>query len=138
MSINYKKVNDVPELVELTGTEKFIVNSNGKARQVSAELVGGGAEATVFYYEMAMEGDAVENSGSGLYDENGMEVSVATVFEALENGIVKLKPQGGSYLAQGHMVIDYVRLEENYGMLFMYVEGSLQTLYIGQSTQGPL
>lgn len=130
MSINYKKVNDIPELTELTGIEKIIVNDNGKARQVSAELIGGGAEATVFYYENMGPLDAASEPASGLYDGSGTEVSVDVVFEALENGIVKVKPMGSYGL--GSLVISYERYDEFSGVIYFATGDWIQSFNIGE------
>lgn len=41
MDLNFRKVNDLEELSNLSGGDKLIVNSNGVAKQISASAVGG-------------------------------------------------------------------------------------------------
>lgn len=50
MSINFKPINEVPEVESLSEGDKLLVNSNGAAKQIDASKVGGsGGGGGVFY-----------------------------------------------------------------------------------------
>lgn len=65
MAINFKPINELPEIESVSAGDKLIVNSGGAAKQIDASKVGGGSSADIIYVD-----------ASGL-SEGGMAQTVA-------------------------------------------------------------
>lgn len=58
MSINFKPINEVPEITELAEGDKLLVNSGGTAKQIDASKVGGkGGGGSAPIYAVMVGGD---------------------------------------------------------------------------------
>lgn len=90
--MNLKPINDVPEIESLQEGDKILVNSNGLAKQIAAEKVGGsGGGMGTFYGEPAPGPD---NSGLMFTAYSDKELTVPMTYaegkEMVENGGMRL------------------------------------------------
>lgn len=55
MAINFKPINEVPEITEISEGDKLLVNSGGEAKQIDAGKVGGSGGASAEVIHIAVE-----------------------------------------------------------------------------------
>lgn len=57
MAINFKPINELPEIESVSAGDKLIVNSGGAAKQIDASKVGGGGSADIIYVDASGVGE---------------------------------------------------------------------------------
>lgn len=60
MSFNFKPINEVPEIDAVSDGDKLLVNSNGAAKQIDANKIGGSGGGTIYGKLTTATGNIVE------------------------------------------------------------------------------
>lgn len=76
MAINFKPINELPEIESVSEGDKLLVNSGGTAKQIDAsKFAGGGGAVGVIYIDMSEE-SVDGNVTSGAFSD----VSLSTLY----------------------------------------------------------
>lgn len=94
MAINFKPINELPEIESVSAGDKLIVNSGGAAKQIDASKVGGsgGGSADIIYVD-----------GSGFNPEN--QEFQAMAYADKEMTIPMTYAQGKAALLAGNAIM---------------------------------